>query len=95
VRAICDQDGGGQGGPPGGGFGGPGAGGTRQVKSIEGSTLTLTGPQGDTTVELGPDTTVSRATEGATGDLEAGQNVIVTGGQPGQPATSVLIVPAG
>lgn len=96
VRAVCNNGeggmGGGQGGPPGG-RGGPGGGGfNMQVKSVEGSTLTVTGPQGDMTFEIGPETTVSRATAGDAADLQAGQNVIVMGGrQQGEAATSVLI----
>jgi len=99
VRAVCDQDGqAGANGAPGGqgrtGFGGRGGFG-QQVKSIEGDKLTLTGPQGDTTVTIGPSTTVSKSAAGEVSDLEAGDSVIVTGGrQEGEAATSVLIVPA-
>jgi hypothetical protein len=97
VRAICAEDA--QNGAPGGGQGRMGFGGGRgfgqQVKSVDGDKLTLTGPQGDTTVTLGPDTTVAKSTAGEVADLKAGDNVIVTGGrQQGEAATSVLIVPA-
>lgn len=93
VRAVCA---GGQGGPPGGGQRGPADGGfSMQVKSVEGSKLTVTGPQGDVTFELGPDTAVSRATAGDAADLQPGQNVIVGGGRhQGEAATSVLITAA-
>jgi hypothetical protein len=91
VRAVCAQDGA---QAPRGAGGGRGPGGlTMQVKSVEGSTLTVTGPQGDTTIELGPDTTISRTTAGESADLKAGQNVIVGGGRQGEPASSVVIVP--
>ena len=96
VRAVCAQDG--QAGAPGGqgrmGFGG-GRGFGQEVKSVDGDKLTLTGPQGDTTVTIGPETTVSKSAAGAVSDLKAGDSVIVTGGrQEGEAATSVLIVPA-
>ena len=96
VRAVCAQDG--QTGAPGGqgrmGFGG-GRGFGQQVKAVDGDKLTLTGPQGDTTVTIGPETTVSKSAAGAVSDLKAGDSVIVTGGrQEGEAATSVLIVPA-
>lgn len=98
VRAVCTQEDGaaGQGGAPGqgGGFGGRGGFAT-EVKSVDGSKLTLSGPQGDTTVEIGPETTVSKSTAGAVADIKPGDNVIVSGGrQEGEAATSVLIVPA-
>jgi len=101
VRAVCSQDGqagaaGANGAPGAGGrmgFGGRGFG--QQVKWVDGDTLTLTGPQGDTTVTLGPSTTVSKSAAGEVSDLKAGDSVIVTGGrQEGEAATSVLIVPA-
>ncbi|MDA0171686.1 hypothetical protein OJ998_21480 [Solirubrobacter taibaiensis] len=98
LRAICSQTDGqqaggqGQGGMPGGGFGGRGFG--QQVKSIDGEKLTLTGPQGDTTVTLGPDTTVSKSAAGEAADIKAGDSVIVSGGRQGEAATSVIIVPA-
>ncbi|MDA0185232.1 hypothetical protein OJ997_33315, partial [Solirubrobacter phytolaccae] len=103
VRAVCNPDGqaganGGAGGAGGGqgrmGFGG-GRGFGQQVKSVDGDKLTLTGPQGDTTVTIGPETTVSKSAEGAVSDLKAGDSVIVTGGRgEGETATSVVIVPA-
>lgn len=90
VRAVCNQDAApatAQGRMGGRGFG-------QQVKSVDGDTLTLTGPQGDTTVTIGPETTVSKSAAGEVSDLKAGDSVIVTGGrQEGEPATSVLIVP--
>jgi hypothetical protein len=97
VRAVCAQDGqngqdaqGRMGG--GGGFGGRG-GFSTEVKSVDGTKLTLTGPQGDTTVEIGPETTVSKSTAGEAADIKAGDSVIVSGGRQGEAATSVLIVP--
>jgi hypothetical protein len=97
VRAVCAQDG--QSGQPGqdgqgrmGGFGGRG-GFSTEVKSVDGTKLTLTGPQGDTTVEIGPETTVSKSTAGEAADIKAGDSVIVSGGRQGEAATSVLIVP--
>jgi hypothetical protein len=77
---------------PGGGFGGRGFG--QQVKSVDGDKLTLTGPQGDTTITLGPETTVSKTAEGEVTDLKAGDSVIVSGGRQGEAATSVIVVPA-
>lgn len=101
VRAVCNQDGqgatgaGGQGGRMGFGGAGAGRGFGQQVKSVDGDKLTLTGPQGDTTVTIGPETTVSKSAAGAVSDLKAGDSVIVTGGRAeGEAATSVLIVPA-
>ena len=100
VRAVCNQDAAnGTNGAPGAGgrmgFGGGGRGFGQQVKSVDGDKLTLTGPQGDTTVTLGPDTTVSKSAAGEVSDLKTCDSVIVTGGrQEGEAATSVLIVPA-
>lgn len=93
VRAVCNQDGAPAGAQGRMGFGG-GRGFGQQVKSVDGDTLTLTGPQGDTTVTIGPSTTVSKSAAGEVSDLKAGDSVIVTGGrQEGEAATSVLIVP--
>jgi hypothetical protein len=92
VRAVCADD---EARPPAGGPGGPGGGRGfgQQVKSVDGDQLTLTGPQGDTTVTIGPDTTVTKSAEADAGDLKAGDNVIVMGGRQGEAATSVMIVP--
>jgi hypothetical protein len=90
---VCAQDGQAAGtrmGGPGGGRGGF----ATEVKSVDGDTLTLTTPQGETTVTIGPETTVSKSAAGEVADIEAGDNVIVSGGRQGEAATSVLIVPA-
>jgi hypothetical protein len=62
---------------PGGGF--PGGGITGQVKSVEGSTLSLSTPQNVTTVTLSADTRIEMASAATLADLQPGQQVMVTG----------------
>jgi hypothetical protein len=73
---------GGGGGDTGGGqrrgfFGGGGA--TGQIKSIEGNVLTLSTPQNVTTVNLSSSTRIEKAATAEIGDLQPGQQVLVTG----------------
>jgi hypothetical protein len=67
----------GQAGAPGGNFMGRGM--TGQVKSLEGNTLTLSTPQNDLKVTLSADTSIQVTVAGATSDIQAGQQVMVTG----------------
>jgi len=75
--------GGGAGGDTGSGqqrrgfFGGGGA--TGQIKSIEGNVMTLSTPQNVTTVNLSSSTQIEKATTAAIGDLQPGEQVLVTG----------------
>jgi hypothetical protein len=67
-------------GPGAGGFPGAGQdGASGQVKSIDGSTLTLSTAQNETKVTLSGDTVIQMSSEGITADLQPGQQVMVTG----------------
>jgi len=96
LRAICDRNGT-QGtangrqrfGGGAGGFGGQ----IGEVVSVDGSTLTVRGAQGNTTVKLGSQTTITRSSSAKTSDLKVGERVIVNAPPQGGTARSVLIVP--
>ncbi len=74
-------------------FGGGGA--TGQVKSFSGSTITLSTPQNVTTVNLSKTTRIEKAAPGAASDIQAGEQVIVTGQRDSSGninATQILIL---
>ena len=80
---------------PGGGRGGL----TGTVASVEGNTLSLTTPQGDTLVTLNDDTAISQIAPADRAELTAGANVRI-GGRPNADgsifqARSILIIPEG
>jgi hypothetical protein len=79
----------------GGLFGGPGST-TGRVASVSGSTITLTGANGNTTVKVGPNTAVTKTAKGAASDIKPGDTVVASGtGQNGQgTATGIFILPA-
>jgi len=56
-----------------------GGGATGQIKSIEGNVMTLSTPQNVTTVNLSSSTQIEKATTAAIGDLQPGEQVLVTG----------------
>ncbi|HWK30239.1 MAG TPA: hypothetical protein VNS09_26965 [Solirubrobacter sp.] len=89
LRAICDggQDQQGQGARTR--FGGQ----TGEVTKVDGSTLTINGPMGETTVKLGSDTTVTKSASGAVSDIKPGDSVLVAGARDGAAARSVTILP--
>ena len=79
---------------PGGGFG---RGATGQIKSIDGNTLTLTEGQNTVTVTLSGTTLIEKTASGSTADLQAGQEVMVTGQRDTSgnlTAVQVIILPA-
>jgi hypothetical protein len=81
-------------GAPAGGFGG---GATGQIKSIDGNTLTLTTARNETKVTLSETTRIEKSTTGALADLQAGQEVMVTGQRDSNgniTAVQVQILPA-
>ncbi len=78
----------------GGGFG---RGATGQIKSITGNTLTLTEGQNTVTVNLSDTTRIEKTTSGSSTDLQAGQEVMVTGQRDtagNLTAVQVIILPA-
>jgi len=62
---------------PAGGF--PGGGLTGQIKSIDGNTITLSTAQAETKVTFSDATVIEKTENGAASDLQAGQQVTVTG----------------
>ena len=94
VRAICDRNAA-QGQRPGNGnrFGGGGFGQLGQVVSVDGSTLTIRGQQGERTIKLGSNTTITRSSKASSSDLKAGVQVIVAAPPQGGTARSVQIIP--
>jgi hypothetical protein len=99
LRGICDRgQGQGQNGQPpnaqgGGRLGGFGQ--TGEVTAIDGDSLTLQGPTGDTTVKLDGSTTINKSAKGAVADIKTGDSVLVSGAGPNSQsaATSVTILP--
>ncbi|HPH98477.1 MAG TPA: DUF5666 domain-containing protein [Anaerolineaceae bacterium] len=68
---------------PSGGQGGQGGmmrgGVSGQIKTVDGSTLTISTPQNVTTVVLTADTVIKKTTTGAASDLQTGLQVMITG----------------
>lgn len=99
-RGITDTGNGANGSFTGGGqAGGRGFGGGTNgtVKSINGSTLTVSTAQNVTTVNLTDSTVIEKSVAGAASDLQPGERVIVTGQRDSSgvvTASQVLIVPA-
>ena len=78
------------------GGGGRGAFGT--LSSINGNTLTLTGPQGSVTVNITSNTTIQKSVTGTISDLRNGQSLNVMGSRDASGnvnATSIAIRPQG
>ncbi|MDQ6614474.1 MAG: DUF5666 domain-containing protein [Actinomycetota bacterium] len=86
----------GGGGFPGGGFGGGVVGTFGSIRSISGTTLTLSAPDGSTVmVATSSSTAVTKAAAGAVADIKAGDHIVVRGRSEAGGVTAALITDRG
>jgi hypothetical protein len=79
-----------------GGAGGEGRGASGSIESLDGNTLTLSTPQGNTTVLLTDQTVINQVVRGSPSDLQTGERITAIGERDASgtlTATTIQILP--